>query len=79
MDAPLIYAGSVHFRGHYVKEMFGRSISFRYRGPERNEENLSRQVAAKHFGDFGAPLTILVQRYTGGTIILRTPNRVNSK
>ena len=75
-DTQLIYAGTLHVKGVYVNEVIGRGVSFPYWEPVRDEENLARKVVAKHLTDLGLPLTVLIQRYTGGTIHLRTPNRV---
>lgn len=75
-DTRLVYAGTLHFKGVHVKGMFGRSVSFRYWAPVRDEENLAQEVAAKHHSGLGSPLTVLMRRHIiGSTIILRTPNR----
>jgi len=41
----------------------------------RNEEDLARKIASEHLAELGTPLTVPMQRYTGGPIILRTPKR----
>ena len=75
-DARLVYAGTLHLPGSGQWVLFGsRRLTSFTALTVRNEEDLARKIASEHLAELGTPLTVPMQLYTGGPILLRTPKR----
>ena len=72
LNSRLVYAGTLHYMGENKGFWNDRNLA-PYKWLMRNEEDLAKEVAARHLPDLGPPLTILMQHTPRGKILLRTP------